>query len=212
MNRTVRRNPRHLGRGQGKRMQISKNTLEVEETPPFKAGFFNRKPLRSALFLLPLLLFTTTSCMNFDSLLTVTYVESGSREFPVLGTGMSVSYDYDMTTSSDYSKYKDNVKSIHFASLTYEVKANSGSSGDGGGLHGAVRVERPPEGGRGDDSRRAGDDGRAERNLVRPELRGISREQRPEVPDPGPGRLGRRQRPRQGLLADRDRGWIVGSR
>ena len=87
------------------------------------------KPFRSALFLLPLILFTTTSCANFDSLLTVTYVESGSREFPVLGTGMSAAYDYDMTTSSDYSKYKDNVKSIRFSSLTYEVKANSGSSG-----------------------------------------------------------------------------------
>lgn len=89
----------------------------------------HRKPFRSALFFLPLLLFSTTSCMNFDSLLTVTYVESGSQEFPVLGTGMSVSYDYDMTSSSDYSKYKDNVKSIRFSSLTYEVKANSGSSG-----------------------------------------------------------------------------------
>ncbi len=42
MNRKVRRNPRPLGRGQGGRMQITKSTLEVGESPPFKAGFFNR--------------------------------------------------------------------------------------------------------------------------------------------------------------------------
>ena len=41
MNRKVRRNPRPLGRGQGARMQISKSTLEVGESPLFKAGFFN---------------------------------------------------------------------------------------------------------------------------------------------------------------------------
>ena len=40
-NRKVRRNPRPLGRGQGARMQIMQSTLEVGESPPFKAGFFN---------------------------------------------------------------------------------------------------------------------------------------------------------------------------
>ncbi|MBI1864752.1 MAG: hypothetical protein HYR98_03310 [Nitrospirae bacterium] len=84
---------------------------------------------RSSLRPLLILAVLAIPACNFASVLTVTYVESGSREFPVYGTGMSVSYDYDMTTSSDYSKYKDNVKSIHFASLTTEVKANSGSSG-----------------------------------------------------------------------------------
>jgi len=78
--------------------------------------------------LLTLALLAIPAC-NIASVLTVTYVETGNQEFPVYGTGMSASYDYDMTTSSDYNKYKDNVKSIHFASLTYEVKANSGSSG-----------------------------------------------------------------------------------
>ena len=78
--------------------------------------------------LLILALLAIPAC-NIASVLTVTYVETGNQEFPVYGTGMSASYDYDMTTSSDYNKYKDNVKSIHFASLTYEVKANSGASG-----------------------------------------------------------------------------------
>ncbi|MEK6813205.1 MAG: glycosyltransferase [Nitrospirota bacterium] len=41
VNRTVRRNPRPLGRGQGARVQIPPNTLEVEEPPPFEAGLFN---------------------------------------------------------------------------------------------------------------------------------------------------------------------------
>src|SRR3989337_96790 len=41
VNRKVRRNPRPLGRGQGARMQITKSTLEVGESPPSKEGFFN---------------------------------------------------------------------------------------------------------------------------------------------------------------------------
>ena len=41
LNRAVRRNPPPWGGDYGARMQISKSTLEVEEFPPFKAGFFN---------------------------------------------------------------------------------------------------------------------------------------------------------------------------
>jgi nitrogen fixation protein NifB len=41
MNRTVRRNPSPLGRGQGARMPMPPSTLEVDESTPFKAGFFN---------------------------------------------------------------------------------------------------------------------------------------------------------------------------